>query len=95
MGVKKTSDLIPFCHPVALEGIETNIQIISNDTIKITSTVSCSGKTGVEMEALTGVHMACLTIHDMCKSLNPFMEVRSIQLVRKTGGKNGIIEREK
>lgn len=87
MGVKKTSDIIPFCHPINIENIKIEIIPMDDSNIEITSTVSCFGKTGVEMEALTGVHIAALTIHDMCKSMSQKIKVDQIHLVKKTGGK--------
>jgi cyclic pyranopterin phosphate synthase len=87
MAVKKTHELIPFCHPILVEDIKIEIKILDQTRLKVECTVSCSGKTGVEMEALTGVHVTCLTIHDMCKSMNSEITVEKIGLVSKTGGK--------
>jgi len=87
MAVKKCHELIPFCHPLILEKIKININPLDTERFEIFCTVACSGKTGVEMEALTGVHIAALTIHDMCKALSPAITVEDIHLLKKTGGK--------
>ena len=87
MAVKKTSDLIPFCHPIPLENIKIEIKPLDEERVMISCLVGCYGKTGVEMEALTGVHIAALTIHDMCKAMNPSIQVESIKLTHKSGGK--------
>lgn len=87
MAVKKTYELIPFCHPLILEKINVEITPLDSERLKITCQVSCSGKTGVEMEALTGVHVASLTIHDMCKAMSPEITMENIHLLKKTGGK--------
>ncbi len=87
MAVKKTHELIPFCHPLMLEKIKIEITPIDSERLEVTCLVSCTGKTGVEMEALTGVHIASLTIHDMCKAMSPEIFVERIGLVKKTGGK--------
>ncbi len=88
--VKKTSELIPMCHPLLINGVDIDIQIIDNETIEVNCKVSIEGKTGVEMEALTGASVTCLTIYDMCKSISQQMEIRSIKLMEKTGGKSDI-----
>lgn len=95
MAVKKTSDLIPFCHPLMLEKIKIEITPMDKERLKILCAVSCSGKTGVEMEALTGVHAAALTIHDMCKAMSPDIRVEDISLQKKTGGKQDYSRSEK
>lgn len=87
MAVKKCHELIPFCHPLQLEKIKIEITPLDKERLKISCVVGCFGKTGVEMEALTGVHVAALTIHDMCKAMSPAIEVESIRLLKKTGGK--------
>ena len=89
-GVKKTSELIPMCHPLLIGGIDIDISIINPTEIEVSCTVSIEGKTGVEMEALTGVNIACLTIYDMCKSINQEMIIKEVKLVKKTGGKSDI-----
>ena len=87
MAVKKTHELIPFCHPLILEKINVEITLVDSERLRIVCQVSCTGKTGVEMEALTGVHVAALTIHDMCKAMSPEIIVENIHLLHKTGGK--------
>lgn len=85
--VKKTSDLIPLCHQLALSKITVDIQP-EGTSLKITCTVKCNDRTGVEMEALTGVSVSALTIYDMCKALSQDIVISDIQLDKKTGGKN-------
>lgn len=89
MAVKNTSSLIPLCHNIALSSIKFDIGII-NQTIEIKCEVKTLSNTGVEMEALTGVSIAALTIYDMCKSLSSNMVIGNIYLVKKTGGKHDI-----
>ncbi len=93
MAAKKTSDLIPLCHPLALNAINLDIapSATIENTLEITCTVRCEGKTGVEMEALTGVSGAALTIYDMCKALTHDISISQITLLKKTGGKSDII----
>ena len=88
--VKKTSDLIPMAHPLLLTGI--NIMFYEDEqshSIRIICTVSCEGKTGVEMEALTGASVSALTIYDMAKAMDPSMRIKYIVLIEKKGGKTG------
>jgi cyclic pyranopterin monophosphate synthase len=88
MAVKKTSDLIPFCHPLPVENCA--FEIIPNETgVSIRCEVSTTGKTGVEMEAMTGASAAALTVYDMCKAMNKGILIHSIRLISKTGGKSG------
>lgn len=89
-GVKKTSDLIPMCHPLMLEKCDIDISIKDNDCISITCEVQIYGKTGVEMEALTGASIAALTIYDMCKGISQDMVIENTRLVYKSGGKSDI-----
>ena len=91
LAVKRTSELIPFCHPLPIEGIEFDHRFVDQRTLEITCTVNLSHKTGVEMEALTGVTVALLTVYDMCKSAGQDMQIQNIEVVRKTGGKSDII----
>lgn len=92
MGAKRTSELIPMCHILPLSSCRITFQKIPEKReIHCTCTVKVTGKTGVEMEALTGVSIALLTIYDMCKALDKFMEIGEIYLCRKTGGKSGEI----
>lgn len=86
MGAKKTSDLIPLCHPLALEDCQIKIET-STEEIIVTATTTLSAKTGVEMEALTAASIAALTIYDMCKALSHDIVIREIKLLEKTGGK--------
>ena len=87
MAVKKTSDLIPLCHPLPIEKIKIEIAVNENREIVIDCTVGLSGKTGVEMEALTGATVAALTIYDMCKAFSHNMRIIDTRLMEKTGGK--------
>lgn len=86
--VKKTHELIPMCHPLLIDGVEIDINIINKLEIELICTVTMEGKTGVEMEALTGVSAAALTVYDMCKSVSKAMIIKEILLVEKTGGKS-------
>ncbi len=88
MAVKKTSDLIPFCHPLPVENCEFQITPGANGVI-IRCEVSTSGKTGVEMEAMTGASVAALTVYDMCKAMNKAIRIHDLRLISKTGGKSG------
>lgn len=90
MGAKRTSDLIPLCHPIALSKLKIDFQIHEErNEIEAFCTARTSGKTGVEMEALAGVSVALLTIYDMCKAVDKSMEMGGICLCTKTGGKSG------
>ena len=88
--VKKTSELIPMCHPLLINGVDIDIEIIDKEHIKILCTVAIEGKTGVEMEALTGANIAALTVYDMCKSISQKMVIKEVKLVEKSGGKSDI-----
>lgn len=88
--VKKTSDLIPMCHPLMINGVDININILDETHILIQCSVSIEGKTGVEMEALTGASVTALTIYDMCKSVSQKMIIKEVKLLRKTGGKSDV-----
>jgi cyclic pyranopterin phosphate synthase len=88
MAVKKTSELIPFCHPLPVEACDFGI-IPESDGITIRCTVTTTGKTGVEMEAITGASVAALTVYDMCKALNKGIVIRETRLISKSGGKSG------
>jgi len=90
MGAKKTPDLIPMCHPLMLSGIDVSFSELSEACgLKVQVSVKCKGKTGVEMEALTAVSAALLTIYDMCKAVDKGMRLTNIQLEEKKGGKSG------
>jgi len=87
MGAKKTSDLIPLCHPLPINKCGIDISISENNKVLVTCTVKTEGKTGVEMEALTGASIAALTIYDMCKAFSHDITIESTQLMSKSGGK--------
>lgn len=90
MACKKTSDLIPMCHPLSLTHASLTFEMLAEDSlIRAECTVRTDGKTGVEMEALSGVSTALLTIYDMCKAIDRRMVIREIRLVQKSGGKSG------
>jgi cyclic pyranopterin phosphate synthase len=90
MGAKRTSDLIPLCHPLALTSSKVELTVdTSRNTVDITATCKITGKTGVEMEALTAVSVAALTIYDMCKAIDRGMQIINIRLIQKSGGKSG------
>ncbi|MBO4981199.1 MAG: cyclic pyranopterin monophosphate synthase MoaC [Lachnospiraceae bacterium] len=96
MAAKRTSDLIPLCHPLMLTKVTIDFSLEeATNSIQCICTVKLSGKTGVEMEALTGVSVALLTIYDMCKAVDRGMELGEIHLVEKMGGKSGHFVREK
>lgn len=95
MAAKKTSDLIPLCHSLPLSGVAIEFVFLDEQQIKIISTVNVTAKTGVEMEALTSVTIAALTIYDMCKSVDRGMLIQQVQLDEKSGGKSGHYSREK
>ena len=88
MGAKKTSDLIPLCHPLGLDNCQVNIHINSVNEIVVDCTASLTAKTGVEMEALTGASIAALTIYDMCKAFSHNIIIKETKLMEKTGGKS-------
>lgn len=89
MASKKTPDLIPLCHPVAISHVTVDLDIVEDDSIEITATVSCDGKTGVEMEALMAASAAALTVYDMCKAVDKRMVIEGLRVVLKEGGKSG------
>ncbi len=93
MGAKKTSEIIPMCHNIFISGADIKFQI-GNLEILIEATVKTSGQTGIEMEALTAVSIAALTIYDMCKAVDKNMVIHDVKLVKKTGGKSGTYERK-
>lgn len=94
MAAKRTSELIPLCHPLALNSVELEFQPLPPDALRIVATVRVSGRTGVEMEALTAVSIAGLTVYDMCKAVDRGMSLGSIQLEQKSGGQHGDFSRE-
>ena len=95
MGAKRTPDLIPMCHPILMDGIDLSLRLDEQRcAVEIQATVSCDGRTGVEMEALTAVSTAALTVYDMCKAVQKDMVITDIRLLRKTGGVHGDFERK-
>ena len=95
MGAKRTPDLIPMCHPILLDGVRLHLSLDeAHCAVEIRAEVSCSGRTGVEMEALTAVSTAALTVYDMCKAVQKDMVIDQIRLVSKTGGVHGDYLRE-
>ena len=95
MGAKHTPDLIPMCHPVTMDGIDLSLSLDeSRCSVEITATVTCDGRTGVEMEALTAVSAAALTVYDMCKAVQKDMVIADVRLLEKTGGVHGSFHRE-
>ena len=90
MAAKQTPGLLPLCHPLLLSEVKVDFELdAKNEAVNITAAVKTTGKTGVEMEALTSVAISALTIYDMCKSVDPRMRIESIRLARKSGGKSG------
>ena len=92
MAAKRTADLIPLCHPLALNHADVQLEL-RDDGVRITATARIDGKTGVEMEALTAVSVAALTIYDMCKAIDRSMIITDIRLESKTGGRSGDYQR--
>ena len=89
-GAKKTSDLIPLCHPIGLTRVAVEFEVLASDnTVVCTATAEVNGQTGVEMEALTAVQVALLTIYDMCKAVDRGMTITNVKLLEKHGGKSG------
>ena len=90
MAAKRNADIIPMCHPLMLTGVDIDFALEDDPSrVEIRATVSCNGETGVEMEALTAVSVAALTIYDMCKAVQKDMQITNIRLLRKSGGKSG------
>lgn len=95
MGAKNTPHIIPMCHSIMLSGVDIDFSLNDEDcAVEITATATCIGATGVEMEALTAVSVAALTIYDMCKAVQKDMVIDNIRLLKKTGGKSGDFVRE-
>jgi cyclic pyranopterin phosphate synthase len=95
MGAKRTPDLIPMCHPILLTGVDLELTLNERDlAVEITATTRCSGVTGVEMEALTAVSAAALTVYDMCKAVQRDMVIDQIRLLKKSGGQSGDFVRQ-
>jgi cyclic pyranopterin phosphate synthase len=89
MAAKRTADLIPLCHPLPLDSVTVDLIAAPPDAVEITATVRTTGRTGVEMEALTAASVAALTVYDMCKSVDRGMRIEALRLVAKSGGKSG------
>jgi cyclic pyranopterin phosphate synthase len=93
MAAKRTHELIPLCHPLALTAVEVDLRAApERNAIDIEATVKTTGRTGVEMEALTAVSVAALTVYDMCKAIDRAMRITDIRLAHKSGGKSGLFE---
>lgn len=93
MAAKKTADLIPLCHPLSLDSVKIDIEPHAETELHLIAEVKVSAKTGVEMEALTAVSVAALTVYDMCKAIDRAMEIGPTRLLEKSGGKSGHFER--
>lgn len=89
MAAKRTAELIPLCHPLALDKVTLDLSPEGEDTVVIRATVACTGRTGVEMEALTAASVAALTVYDMCKAVDRFMRIEGLRVLAKSGGKSG------
>jgi len=95
MGAKKTWDIIPMCHPIKITGVDIDFEIDEkNSSIEILATTKTMDRTGIEMEALTAVAVAALTIYDMCKAIDKRMEIKDIKLMKKSGGRSGTFVRD-
>ena len=92
MAAKRTSDLIPLCHPLMLTKVSVDLTPVEPDTVEIEALAKVTGQTGVEMEVLTAVSVAALTIYDMCKAVDRGMRIEAVRLVHKSGGKSGVFE---
>ena len=95
MGAKRTPDIIPMCHPIALTGVDLNLRLNEEAcAVDITATAQCTGATGVEMEAMTAASVAALTVYDMCKAVQRDIVIDRVRLLEKSGGKSGHFVRE-
>ena len=95
MGAKRTPELIPMCHPILIDGVDLRLRLDEERcSVEITAAVSCDGRTGVEMEALTAAATAALTVYDMCKAVQKDMVITDLRLLKKTGGVHGDFTRE-
>ena len=94
MATKRTSDLIPLCHPIRISSVEIDLEFVSPGELRIVATVGATDRTGVEMEALTAVMTTALVVYDMCKSVDRAMEVTNVCLEEKSGGKSGHFKRQ-
>ena len=94
MAAKRTGDLIPLCHPLGIDGVTLDFEPTDESTVKVEATVTVTGRTGVEMEALAAVSVAALTIYDMCKAVDRGIEIDRVRLEAKSGGRSGDYRRE-
>jgi cyclic pyranopterin phosphate synthase len=94
MAAKRTGDLIPLCHPLGIDGVTVDFEAEGDSTVKVVARVTVTGRTGVEMEALTAVTIAALTIYDMCKSVDRGIEIDRVRLEAKSGGRSGEYRRD-
>ena len=94
MAAKRTSELIPLCHSLGLDSVEVRFSILDDQTVEVRATASVQGRTGVEMEALTAVSVAALTVYDMCKAVDRAMIIGPTMLIEKSGGKSGHFRRD-
>jgi len=94
MAAKRTSELIPLCHPLPLTAVQLDFAFVGDDSLRIEATARVCGRTGVEMEALTAVSVAALTVYDMCKAVDRTMTISTIRLEEKSGGRSGTFRRE-
>jgi cyclic pyranopterin phosphate synthase len=94
MAAKRTSELIPLCHPLPLDRVELSLEADGDATLRITAAVAVTAKTGAEMEALTAVSVAGLTVYDMCKAVDRSMSLREVRLLEKSGGRSGHYKRD-
>jgi cyclic pyranopterin phosphate synthase len=94
MAAKRTADLIPLCHPLPISAVTVDLQPVSPDSVEITATVRTTGRTGVEMEALTAASIAALTVYDMVKAVDRGMRIEGLRVVAKSGGKSGDFTQE-
>ena len=92
MAAKRTAELIPLCHPLPLSSASVDLELAAPDGVEITATVRTAGRTGVEMEAMTAVTVAALTVYDMVKAVDRGMRIEAVRLTRKSGGKSGLYE---
>lgn len=96
MGAKRTPDLIPMCHPVMIDGADVRLHLNENDkSVEIEASITCTGRTGVEMEAITACSVAAMTVYDMCKSVQRDIVLTDIRLLKKSGGVHGDYEYSK
>jgi cyclic pyranopterin phosphate synthase len=94
MGAKRTAELVPLCHTLPLDGVEVAFEFASTTTLSIEATAKATARTGVEMEALTAVSIAALTVYDMCKAVDKQMTIEAIRLEEKSGGRSGHFVRQ-